>query len=190
MFDGLWSPVSRLRHFIHHSIQSWSLWTHPTSRRLRQSPFARLASPDEVPIAVALGIRINVNQATVDDWLRLPGLSIHQARTLTTLRQHGIAFYCIEDISAALGIPCEQLKSFQPLLQFYYYEPESLTPIPIGLNQATPEQLLALPGMSATLVNRIVRERARSRYTTWNDFHSRLQLTPEQTACWLHYLYL
>jgi len=52
-------------------------------------------------IAVAaLGIQIDVNQASVD-WLRLPGLSIHQARV--ELCRSGVQFYCLEDIAAALN---------------------------------------------------------------------------------------
>ncbi|NJN21119.1 MAG: helix-hairpin-helix domain-containing protein [Leptolyngbya sp. RL_3_1] len=40
-------------------------------------------------MAAALGVRIDVNRATVDDWLRLPGLSIHQAHRLVHRVEQG-----------------------------------------------------------------------------------------------------
>ncbi|MEM0981135.1 MAG: hypothetical protein AAGH78_12785, partial [Cyanobacteria bacterium P01_H01_bin.58] len=93
------TPRLVLRSLYRHSrqfLQTWQQSVHPSRQRLQHDPLARLQSAAEVPIAVALGIRIDVNQATVDEWLRLPVLSIHQARTLTTLSQRGVAFYCIE----------------------------------------------------------------------------------------------
>ena len=55
---------------------------HPIRARLQNDPYYRLQSAEEIAIAAELGIRIDVNQASVDDWLRLPGISIHQARSL------------------------------------------------------------------------------------------------------------
>jgi hypothetical protein len=46
--------------------------------RIQSDPYYRLQSPAEIAIAATLGMRIDVNQASVDDWLRLPGISIHQ----------------------------------------------------------------------------------------------------------------
>ena len=170
-------------------MQTWQQLTHPVRHRLQRDPFARITSVDEIPVAVALGIQIDANQATVDDWLRLPGISIHQARTLTTLSHSGVSFHCIEDVAAALGIPCSQLMPLRPLLQFCYYDPISnITPIPVALNQATPHQLLALPGLSPSLAERILNERQRSPFTTWADVHHRLRLTPDQTTQLMHYL--
>ena len=177
-----------IRQFSYWCLQTWQQWTHPASDRLRRDPFARLTSVAEVPIAAALGIRIDVNQATVDDWLRLPGISIHQARVLTTLSQSGVPFHCVEDVAAALGIPHSHLMPLSPLLQFCYYDPVGSVPTPIFLNQATTPQLLTLPGMSATLAKQIINECKRSPFAHWGDFHHRLRLHPEQTARWLHYL--
>ncbi|MCX7594440.1 MAG: hypothetical protein N2235_11880, partial [Fischerella sp.] len=41
--------------------------------KLLKDPYYRLQSVEEIAIAASLGIRIDANQATVDDWLRLPG---------------------------------------------------------------------------------------------------------------------
>ncbi|MGF1524789.1 MAG: helix-hairpin-helix domain-containing protein [Leptolyngbyaceae cyanobacterium] len=176
------SPLQRWLHI-------WQQLTHPARTRLQRDPFSRLTSVEEIPIAAALGIRIDANQATIDDWLRLPGISIHQARTLTHLSHSGVSFHCIEDLAAALGIPCRQLIPLRPLLQFCYYDPASTAePVPISLNQATQDQLLALPGLSPLLAERILNERQRSPFTNWADIHQRLRLTPEQTTQLMYYI--
>lgn len=189
MADNPLSVSSQQHPLLQRWIRTWRQWTHPARDRLQHDPFSRLTSLDEIPIAVALGIRIDANQATVDDWLRLPGISIHQARTLTTLSQSGVPFHCIEDIAAALGVPCRQLMPLRPLLQFCYYDPVSTAnPPPVLLNQVTIAQLLVIPEMPSSLAERIVNERRRSPFTNWSDFHHRLRLTPEQTARWMYYL--
>ncbi len=188
-------PVVLLWRSLYHrsqqALSTWQAMAHPASQRLRRDPLARLQSVAEVPIAVALGIRIDVNQATVDEWLRLPVLSIHQARTLVRLSQQGVAFYSLEDIAAVVALPEHQLKPFLPLLQFCYYDPvlPGRSP-PLSLNEATATQLLALPGMTPPLAERILNERRRSPYQNWADAHQRLRLTPEQTARWRHQMRL
>ncbi|MDF5727512.1 MAG: ComEA family DNA-binding protein, partial [Rhizonema sp. PD38] len=78
--------------------------------QLLNDPYYRLQSGEEIAIAAELGIRIDANHATVDDWLRLPGLSIHQARSLVELSHAELKFYCIEDIAAALSMPAFRLE--------------------------------------------------------------------------------
>lgn len=158
-------------------------WLNPARDRLQKDPFARLQNVSEVAIAASMGIYIDVNQATIDDWLRLPGLSIHQARTLTTLTQSGVAFYCVEDIAAALGIPAARMAPLGPVLRFCYYEPPAI----VWLNRATLPQLLTLPQLTPALAHRIIRERQRLPFKDWGDVHQRLGLSPDQTARWMHY---
>jgi DNA uptake protein ComE-like DNA-binding protein len=132
---------------------------------------------------------MDVNKATAAAWLPLPGISIHQARTLTRLTQSGVTFHCLEDIAAVLGISYQRLLPLHPLLQFCYYDLDSpVKPTPILLNQATIAQLQTLPGMSLPLLERIINERRRSPFTDWADVHHRLRLTPEQTSRWLYWL--
>ena len=69
--------------------------------RIVEDPYYRFRSAFEIAVAADLGVKIDVNQATVDDWLRLPGISIHQANQLVTLSQAGVAFYSISDVAAA-----------------------------------------------------------------------------------------
>lgn len=97
----------------------------PQGRYLRtailKDPHYRLRSTREIAVAAALGVKIDANRASVDDWLRLPGLSIHQARSLVDLNRSGVQFYCLEDIAAALGLPLQQIQPLEPLLSFRYY---------------------------------------------------------------------
>ncbi|MEM9540980.1 MAG: ComEA family DNA-binding protein, partial [Cyanobacteria bacterium P01_E01_bin.42] len=93
--------------------------------KILNDPQYRLRSFEEVQIAAELGLKLDVNRATVDDWLRLPGISIHMARSLVELRGMGMQFLCIEDIAAAIGLSMGVLQSLQPLLNFCYYDPES-----------------------------------------------------------------
>ncbi len=102
-------------------------WLHPLPAKLKQNSRVRLRSDEEVMIAADLGVRIDVNRASVDDWLRLPGLSIHQARMLVTLTEQGQFFWGLEDIAVALKVPEATLQPIAPVLQFCYYDAE-LTP--------------------------------------------------------------
>ncbi|MEM9504993.1 MAG: ComEA family DNA-binding protein [Cyanobacteria bacterium P01_E01_bin.43] len=170
-------------------LQAWLRQFHPARARLQRDPLARLDSLEEVVIAADLGITIDVNQATIDDWLRLPGLSIHQARTLATLSQNGVVFCGLDDIAAALGISIRALEPLSPILAFCYYDPESLVAAQsTSLNQATVGQLMALPGMSARVAEQIINERRRSPFLNWSDAHHRLRLSAAQTSQWMHYL--
>ena len=89
--------------------------------RIRDDPYYRFQSLNEIRLAVSLGIYIDVQQATIDDWLRLPGLSIHQARMLTQLSESGVQFYCVEDIAAALGLSIQRLKPLEPILHELFW---------------------------------------------------------------------
>ena len=89
--------------------------------KLLSDPYYRLQSAEELQMAAELGMGIDANQATVDDWLRLPGLSIHQGRSLVELSRAGVVFYCVEDVAAALGLPVQRLEPLKPMLNFNYY---------------------------------------------------------------------
>lgn len=159
--------------------------------QLLNNPYYRLQSGEEIQLAVKLGIRIDANQATVDDWLRLPGLSIHQARSLVELSRSGVKFYCIEDVAAALGIPRQRLEPLAPLLSFIYYDNESLDAPHqlVNLNTATVEQLVQIPFMDVSLAEAVVQNRlSAGSYRNLADFQRRLQLTGETIAQLMYFL--
>lgn len=152
-------------------------------------PYYRFQSAEEVQQAAHCGVRIDVNRAGVDDWLRLPGLSIHQARTLTELTQGGVSFHCLEDVAAAINVPVQRLQAVAPVLLFCYYSPDSAVTIqPINVNTSTAEQLLRVPSIDLYLARLIVQNRRQGPYRNLPDLQRRLGLSPELTANLLHYL--
>jgi DNA uptake protein ComE-like DNA-binding protein len=157
--------------------------------RLLHDPYYRLQSNEEIAVAAALGIRIDVNQASVDDWLRLPGLSIHQARSLVQLSRSGVQFYCLEDIAAALNVPLQRLKPLEPMLKFCYYD-DAISPSQrINPNTATVENLVQIPAMELTLAQAVVENRTLGGpYRNLVDFQRRLSLPGQLTAQLMHYL--
>lgn len=163
---------------------------HPLHDRLQREAYYRFRSYEELRLAAELGFRLDVNRATVDDWLRLPGLSIHQARTLATLSQSGVQFHCLEDIAAVLGVPAPGLQPLTPVLDFRYYDPDSpLMAQTVAVNQAGLEQLCRLPGMDHALACRVLQERLlRGSFQNVAEFQQRLRLPPTLMEQLLHYL--
>jgi len=157
--------------------------------RIQNDPYYRFQNAEELAIAASLGVKIDANTAGVDDWLRLPGLSIHQARTLTELSQSGVSFHCLEDIAAALGVPLSRLKPLEPVLQFCYYDPDSVHTLqPVNPNTATVEVLVQLPGVDLYLARAIVQNRAIAPYRNLSHLQRRLSLPAELTAQLMYYL--
>lgn len=146
-------------------------------------PYYRFESIAELRVAAARGMRLDVNQATVDDWLRLPGLSIHQARALVQLSQGGVALHCLEDIAAALSLPVQRLQPLAPILQFCYYEPELAA---LNPNQASLEQATQILGSDQALA--LIRERQRGAYRSLSDLQRRLGWSGERVADLMHLL--
>ncbi|MBW4688121.1 MAG: ComEA family DNA-binding protein [Komarekiella atlantica HA4396-MV6] len=159
--------------------------------KLLNDPYYRLQSGEEIQIAAVLGIRIDANQATVDDWLRLPGLSIHQARSLVELSRSGVKFYCIEDIAAALSMPLPRLEPLKPLLNFSYYDDESLTNSThlVNPNTATAQKLAQIPFIDLSLAQAVVQNRlSAGPYRNLVDFQRRLELSGDAIAQLMYYL--
>jgi len=162
---------------------------HPLQRRLQQEPYYRFQSFEELQLAASWGIRIEANTASVDDWLRLPGLSIHQARSLRKLTEAGLSFNCLEDVAAALAMPVGQIRPWAAVLQFCYYDAEAhLEPVAIDANTATVEQLATIPAVDVFLARAIVHYRKSGPYQDLADLQQRLRLTVAATAELLHYL--
>ncbi len=153
-------------------------------------PFYRFQTVTEIAIAAELGIKIEVNQAIVDDWLRLPGISIRQARMLVELTGNGIQFFSLEDLAAALGVSALRLKPLAPILAFSYYDSDSLlTPQRINANTVTLEQLEQIPLLDAVCARKIVQNRQeKGKYQNLADFQRRLAFDSQLTAQLMHYL--
>jgi DNA uptake protein ComE-like DNA-binding protein len=157
--------------------------------RLLSDPYYRLQSWEEVAIASQLGIHIDANQATVDDWLRLPGLSIHQARTLVELSRSGVKFYCVEDMAAALNVPASRFEALREILTFSYHDELEISTKPINVNTATIEALVNVPFIDASLAQAIVQNRlSNGLFRDIVDFQKRLNLPGDILAQLMYYL--
>lgn len=168
-------------------MNNWLPVPQSIQNKILNDPYYRLRSQAEINAAAALGIQIDVNKASVDDWLRLPGLSIHQARSLVQLSQAGVQFYSLEDIAAALGVSVQHLQPLAPVIKFYYYE-ESTTITPISPNTATIEQLIEIPGVELPLAHAIVQNRLQGKYRNLVDLQQRLSLSGKIVSQIMHYL--
>ena len=156
--------------------------------RIIEDPYYRFKSAFEIAVAADLGVKIDVNQANVDDWLRLPGISIHQARQLVALSQAGVAFYSISDLVAALNIPLERLQWLAPVLSFQYYDRESALPS-VSVNRSTVAELIQISQISPELATEIVTEREQGgNFTDLVNFQQRLGLSGELIGALMHYL--
>ncbi len=158
--------------------------------KIKNDPYYRFQSLEEVAIAAELNIQIEVNWATVDDWLRLPGISIHQARTLTELTAAGVQFFGLEDLAAALNVPLKRVEPLAPILSFSFRDPESaLTPQQFNPNTATAEELATIPFLDSQLAQQIVENRQTyGKYSHLADLQQRLGFHQQLTAQLMHYL--
>jgi DNA uptake protein ComE-like DNA-binding protein len=170
---------------------SWHPRVLRLKAKIKNNPYYRFQSLEEIAIAAELNISIDVNSATVDDWLRLPGISIRQAQTLTNLTAAGIQFFSLEDIAAALNLPLHRLQPFAPILSFSFNDPESeFTPSSINPNTATVEELAKVPFFDQSLAEKVVDNRLNyGNYDNLADFHRRLALDTKLTSQLMHYLH-
>ncbi len=158
--------------------------------RILNDPYYRLKSISEIAIAAELGLFIDVNQANIDEWLRLPGISIHQARLLVELNQSAVQFLSIDDIAAALNIPVNKLQHFTPLLKFRYYDQESIfTPQKININQASLTDILQIPNIEHNLAESIINNRQNyGNYRNIVDLQKRLSIPGQLISKIMHYV--
>jgi DNA uptake protein ComE-like DNA-binding protein len=161
---------------------------HLIQQKILNDPYYRLQSASEVALAAELGVYIDANRATVDDWLRLPGISIHQARSLVQLSQSGVKFYCIEDVAAALSLPVQRLLPVAAIVQFLYYH-ELPCAAPINPNTASLTELMAVPGIDVALAEAIVKNREiKGKYFNINDLQQHLGLSGDEVSQLMYYL--
>ena len=154
------------------------------AHKIRNNPYYRFQSLTEIAIAAQLGIKIDVNQASVDDWLRLPGISIHQAKVLVELVSKGVHLVCLEDIAGAIGVPVTRLSTLEPILHFAYYDRLSiLSPQKLNLNQASLAEIEQVALWNDDLALLIFNERTKNgKYLNFADLQSRLNLDGELIA--------
>jgi DNA uptake protein ComE-like DNA-binding protein len=150
--------------------------------KLRQNPQRRLQDPSEAQRAAALGWRLDVNRASADDWLRLPGITATQVDLLVRLQRGGVQLSGIDDLERLLELPRSQVLAWEPLLLFRWYgdgAPHSANPRAVDLNHATAAALeQELPQLDAVRRARLLRERQRTPFRDLADLQQRLQWPP------------
>ncbi len=159
-------------------------------QKIINNPYSRLENILEVQIAAELGVRIDVNQACVDDWLRLPGISIHQARSLVELVGMGMQLLCLEDVAAAIGVPIHRIQPLEPVLHFEYRDRHScFSPQKVNPNTATIAQLTQIPLLETDLAQIILVDRQKQgNYRNLVDFQRRLGLDSSLVSQLMYYL--
>ena len=147
--------------------------------KIKNDPYYRFQSLTEIEVAANLGIKIDVNQASVDDWLRLPGISIHQAKVLVELVGRGVQIVCLEDIAAVISVPVNRLSCFESILYFaYYHRLSPASPQQLNLNQASQDSLAQIPGCDQNFAQLVIQEKVNNgKYTSFADFQSRLNIS-------------
>ena len=158
--------------------------------KIAKDPYYRFQSLREIAIAIEMGIRIDVNQATIDDWLRLPGFSIHQARSLVDLVKMGVQLVCLEDVAAAINVSVQRLQPYESILTFAYYDCLSpLSPKKVNLNTAELEEIAVIPGLDTNLAAIFLENRQENgKYRNIVDLQRRLNLDSELISQLMHYL--
>jgi len=160
------------------------------SYKILNDPYYRFQSLEEIKIAGELGIKINVNQASVDDWLRLPGISIHQGRSLVELVGMGVQLLCIEDVAAALSFPITRLLPLEPILHFEYYDRLSLlSPQKVNPNTASEAEIDQIPMIEPDLAILIIQERENNGlYRNLADLQRRLKLDSQLVSNLMYFI--
>jgi DNA uptake protein ComE-like DNA-binding protein len=150
--------------------------------KLRQDPQRRLQDPGEAQRAAALGWRLDVNRASADDWLRLPGITAAQVDLLVRLQRGGVQLSGLDDLERLLELPRSQVMAWEPLLLFRWYgdgAPHSTSSRAVDLNHANATALeRELPQLDAARRARLLRERQRAPFTDLADLQQRLQWPP------------
>jgi DNA uptake protein ComE-like DNA-binding protein len=150
--------------------------------KLRHQPQLRLSDASQASHAAALGWRLDVNRASADDWLRLPGITAAQVDLLLRLQRGGVQLSGLDDLQRLLELPPDQRKAWEPLLLFRWYgdgAPLQASPRPLDLNHASAAVLeRELPQLDAVRRARMLRERQRGPFSDLADLQQRLQLPP------------
>jgi len=160
-----------------------SHWLDPLARRVlqatgqlpapaRQAPQQPLPREPEAPAWV-----IDVNRASRDQWLQLPGCSQDTADLLVRLQLGGVQFACADDLFRLLELPSDLVRLWTPHLVFHWHGNAPLQPqaAPLDLNNASAEQLALLGWPEQRLAN-LLRERRRASFQNLADLQERLCL--------------
>ena len=159
-----------------------SHWLDPLARRVLQAtgqlPAPPRAAQQPLPTAPEPPAWVmDVNRASRDQWLQLPGCSQDTADLLVRLQQGGVQFACADDLFRLLDLPSDLARLWTPHLVFQWHGDAPLQPqaAPLDLNNASAEQLVLL-GWPEQRVGNLLRERRRAAFQNLADLQERLSL--------------
>ncbi len=167
----------------------WSIWSVVAVHSLRiepeyqnrlsllHNPQQRLTSEQQMLTARELGMSIDINRCSVDDLLRLPGVTLHEARRIIEIRRSGGPYFSADELQERTDVSWEKIRRLQSMLQFRYYEQKSALPMLLDINSATVSQIAELEGIEPSLASRIVQERdLGGDFANISDLRDRLNL--------------
>lgn len=147
-----------------------------------QSAWKLLQPP--TPLLASAG-SIDLNQADVNSLRQLPGVGPNLAARIVDHRNKNGPFAKIDDLQAVHGIGPTTLERLRymvmvsstgesltpaPPIQTLRSGPKSTPSTPIDINMATAQQLMGLPGIGATMAERIIEDRnTNGLFNTVND---------------------
>jgi DNA uptake protein ComE-like DNA-binding protein len=102
--------------------------------------------------------KIDINECTKDDMVRILGLPIVYANDIESLQNEGYLFTHAEELSEIAGVPESHVRRIAPMICFSYnYQKESQFTWK-RLNVLSPEELIE-SGLDGVVAEKIVRER-------------------------------
>ena len=160
-----------------------SHWLDPLARRVLQATGQLPASPRQAPAQPLPTVPeppdwvMDVNRASCDQWLQLPGCSQDTADLLVRLQRGGVQFASADDLFRLLELPSDLVRLWTPHLLFQWHgdAPPQPQAAPLDLNNASADQLALLGWPEQRLAN-LMRERRRAGFKDLADLQERLCL--------------
>ena len=120
---------------------------------------------------------MEVNRASREQWLQLPGCSDDTADLLLRLQQGGVQFSSVEELFRLLELPEKQRRSLEPHLIVHWHgdAPPQPAAAPLDLNNASADELEQLCWPEQRLQG-LLRERRRGGFRDLADLQERLCL--------------
>ena len=113
---------------------------------------------------------VDVNAAPASTLAALPGIGPDKAAAIVAWRSEHGDFAALHEVARVPGVGTATLKALGPRLTVTGDAPEPGVPAPVDINHADVLGLADLPGVDATLADRIVTDRERlGPYGTCND---------------------
>lgn len=162
---------------------SWIQGEYQSRLAFIANPRRRLTSDTDLRLAQELGMGIDINRASIDDLLRLPGMSIIEARRIVEARSSSGPYLSADELVERAEISANKVRNLEALLQFCYYETTPALTTHCDINDASASELAQIEGISAALADRIVLEReAHGEYASLSELRDRLALPARTVA--------